>query len=61
MNKRFRSPQVGVPADQAWYWTRSWQKGERAADRHVAAGRVKVARNVDEFLAAMDEVIDNSG
>jgi len=49
-------PHVAVPSDQAWYWTRSWQKGERAVDEHVAAGRVKVAQNVDDFLAAMDRV-----
>jgi hypothetical protein len=49
-------PHVAVPADQAWYWTRGWQKGERAVDEHVAAGRVKVVENVDDFLAAMDKV-----
>jgi len=49
-------PHVAVPADQAWYWTKSWQKGERAVDEHVAAGRVRVAENVDDFLAAMDKV-----
>jgi len=49
-------PHVAVPADQAWYWNRSWQKGELAVDEHVAAGRIKVAGNVDDFLAAMDKV-----
>lgn len=46
-------PHMAVPADQAWYWSRRWQKGELAVDEHVAAGRVKVAENVDDFLAAM--------
>jgi hypothetical protein len=45
-----------VPAGQAWYWTGSWQKGERAVDQHVAARRVKVADNVDDFLVAMERV-----
>jgi hypothetical protein len=49
-------PHVAVPADQAWYWNRSWQKGELAVDEHVAAGRIKVAGNVDDFLAATDKV-----
>src|SRR6202521_5420568 len=49
-------PHVAVPADQAWYWNRSWQKGDLAVDEHVAAGRIKVAGNVDDFLAAMDKV-----
>jgi AbrB family looped-hinge helix DNA binding protein len=49
-------PHVAVPADQAWYWNQSWQKGELAVDKHVAAGRVKVVENVDDFLDAMDKV-----
>jgi len=49
-------PRVAVPADQAWFWTAEWQKGERRVDEHVAAGRVSVADNVDDFLAAMDGV-----
>jgi bifunctional DNA-binding transcriptional regulator/antitoxin component of YhaV-PrlF toxin-antitoxin module len=49
-------PNVAVPANQAWYWTGTGQKGERAVDEHVAAGRVKIAENVDGFLVAMDKV-----
>ena len=49
-------PHVAVPADQALYWTGTWQKGERAVDEHVAAGHVKIAENVDDFLVAMDKV-----
>jgi bifunctional DNA-binding transcriptional regulator/antitoxin component of YhaV-PrlF toxin-antitoxin module len=49
-------PQVSVPADQAWFWTPEWQRGERAVDEHVAAGRISQAENIDEFLAAMDKL-----
>jgi AbrB family looped-hinge helix DNA binding protein len=49
-------PHVAVPTDQAWYWTRSWQKGERSVNEHVAAGRVKVVGDVDDFLDSMDKV-----
>ena len=49
-------PHVVVPADQAWFWTQTWQEGELAVDKHVEAGRVSVARDVDGFLAAMDKV-----
>jgi len=49
-------PRVAVPADQAWFWTREWQEGERRVDTHVAAGRVKTAEDVDGFFHAMDEV-----
>jgi bifunctional DNA-binding transcriptional regulator/antitoxin component of YhaV-PrlF toxin-antitoxin module len=49
-------PHVAVPASQAWYWQPGWQEGERAVDEHVAAGRIQVAENIDEFLTAMDKV-----
>jgi antitoxin MazE len=51
-------PHVAVAADQAWFWTSDWQKGERAVDAHVSAGRVKRADNVDDFLVAVEKVAD---
>ncbi|HEV2036161.1 MAG TPA: AbrB/MazE/SpoVT family DNA-binding domain-containing protein [Candidatus Dormibacteraeota bacterium] len=47
-------PQVSVPADQAWFWTRSWQEGERRVDEHVAAGEVEVSADADQFLRDID-------
>ena len=32
--------QVTVDKEQAWFWTPDWQKGERAADKDIAGGRV---------------------
>ena len=32
-------------------------EGELAVDKHVAAGQVRVAENVDDFLAAIDMVV----
>ena len=32
--------QVTVDREQAWFWTPDWQKGERAADKDIAGGRV---------------------
>jgi bifunctional DNA-binding transcriptional regulator/antitoxin component of YhaV-PrlF toxin-antitoxin module len=49
-------PHVAVPASQAWYWQPAWQEGERAVDKHVAAGHVEAAENIDEFLTVMDKV-----
>lgn len=43
-------PHVSVPADQAWFWTPEWQQGERRVDEHVAAGEIKVSRDVDQLL-----------
>jgi hypothetical protein len=48
-------PHVAVPTHQAWYWTPDWQSGEQAVDAHVAAGRIMVADNIDDFAAAMNK------
>lgn len=29
-----------VDADQAWFWTKRWQEGEKEADEDIKAGRV---------------------
>jgi len=29
-----------VDKDQAWFWTRRWQEGEREAEEDIRAGRV---------------------
>jgi AbrB family looped-hinge helix DNA binding protein len=29
-----------VDKDQAWFWTRRWQQGEKEAEADIAAGRV---------------------
>ena len=47
-------PHVAVPADQAWFWTKRWQKMEREADEAVAAGRVTAVESVEELLADLD-------
>jgi antitoxin MazE len=49
-------PHVAVPADQAWYWTRSWQQGERKVDEYAESGQAKVSRDMDELLADLDRV-----
>ena len=33
-------PKKLVDADQAWFWTREWQEGEREAEADLKAGRV---------------------
>jgi len=44
-----------IPADQAWFWTESWQRGEREADEDLRAGRFE--RHVDDetFLKALSD------
>lgn len=50
-----------VPADQAWFWTQSWQEREREVDQLVAAGQVAVHDDVDDFLRHVDDVSDAAG
>ena len=49
------TPALSIPADQAWFWTPTWQAriGEAEADR--IAGNSTVYGSEDEFLASLDE------
>lgn len=48
-------PQKVIDVTQAWFWTTSWQRGERKASEDIAAGRVKNYKASDDFLNALDE------
>jgi AbrB family looped-hinge helix DNA binding protein len=39
-----------IPADQAWFWTREWQKGEQEASAQIAQGRYETYKSGDDFL-----------
>lgn len=43
-----------IPADQAWFWTETWQRGEREASADIAAGRTRVFKDATDFLDALD-------
>lgn len=43
-----------VNPEQAWFWTESWQAGERAADADIAAGRSTFYASDDDFRAALE-------
>ena len=45
---------AAIPADQAWFWTEEWQKGEREVDEDIAAGRVKRFDSVEELFEDLD-------
>ncbi|MBI2908895.1 MAG: AbrB/MazE/SpoVT family DNA-binding domain-containing protein [Chloroflexi bacterium] len=42
-----------VDKDQAWFWTRRWQEGEREADEDIRAGRVFSFPNAEEAIASL--------
>jgi AbrB family looped-hinge helix DNA binding protein len=40
-----------VDKDQAWFWTRRWQEGEREAEEDIRAGRVHSCGSAKEAVA----------
>jgi AbrB family looped-hinge helix DNA binding protein len=48
-------PQRMIDASQAWFFTPEWQDGEAAASADVAAGRTKVYKSSEDFLASLDD------
>lgn len=46
---------VRVPADQAWFWKKRWQKMEAEADADIAAGRVTRYESVDDLLDGLGD------
>ena len=47
-------PQAVVDAHQAWFWTDSWQAGERAASADLREGRVTKYQTDQEFLDSLE-------
>ena len=39
-----------VDKEQAWFWTKRWQEGERKADEDIRAGRVHSFKNAEEAV-----------
>ena len=49
-------PHVAVRSDQAWFWSKRWQKMEREVDAHVERGEITRYDSSEEFLASLDDV-----
>jgi AbrB family looped-hinge helix DNA binding protein len=47
-------PKKLVDADQAWFWTEAWQRGERRASADIREGRVSRPQTADEFLDSLE-------
>lgn len=39
-----------ISADQAWFWSDEWQRGERDASEQIAAGAGTVFQTGEDFL-----------
>ena len=42
-----------IPAEQAWFWTEPWQRGEREASKDIAKGRTSKHADADEMFTAL--------
>lgn len=49
------TPALSIPADQAWFWTPTWQARIAEAEADRAVGNTSVYVSEDEFLASLDE------
>jgi AbrB family looped-hinge helix DNA binding protein len=47
-------PKKLVDADQAWFWTEAWQRGERRASEDIRKGRVSPAQGADDFVDSLE-------
>ncbi len=45
-------------SDQSWFRAPRWQEMKHEADADIAAGRVTRYENVDDFLASLDDLLD---
>ena len=48
-------PKELIDKDQAWFWTKEWQEGEREADEDIKAGRTKEFDNAEDFIKELDQ------
>ena len=46
-------PKTLIDEDQAWFWTKEWQAGEREVDEAIKKGRVRSAKNIEELIKAL--------
>lgn len=46
-------PKKLIDADQAWFWSAGWQKGEREASEDIARGRMRRSDGADEFIESL--------
>jgi AbrB family looped-hinge helix DNA binding protein len=47
-----------VDKDQAWFWTKRWQEGERQADEDIKAGRLYHFPDMESAIASLEEAAE---
>jgi hypothetical protein len=49
------TPALSIPADQAWFWTPTWQARIAEAEADLVQGNGTVYRSDEEFLASLGD------
>lgn len=49
------TPALSIPADQAWFWTATWQARIAEAEADREQGNSTVYRSEEEFLASLGD------
>ena len=49
------TPALSIPADQAWFWTPTWQARVAEAEVDLVQGNSTVYHSDEEFLASLGE------
>ena len=44
-----------VPSDQAWFWDRQWQQGEREDSEQIAAGDTEGFEDAESMFDALEQ------
>jgi len=47
-------PQETIDKDQAWFWTKRWQKLEAEAEQDIREGKVKSFDSVEDLIDEME-------
>jgi len=48
------TPKKIIDADQAWFWSKEWQKGEKEARQDLKTGKVKKFKDADALIKGLD-------
>ncbi len=48
-------PMKLIPAEQAWFWEKEWQKGEKEASADIAAERVETYNSAKDLTEDLDQ------
>ncbi len=47
-------PKALIDKDQAWFWTKEWQEGEKEAEEDVKKGKIKKFKKMEDLIEDLD-------